>query len=429
MSMKKTIEESGMKPEKHRLIMALLLILGFVSPLAAQETGRHTADEPPLVNAGEAVPVGPFLFTPTLQLTWQHRDNIFFTPDNEIADNVLLARARLQFELPVYESYIRFSYTPQWREYDDWVLTENWSHFFDLTGGFEFANGVVLNADYRYVYGNLETREVDPGGELVFGDRPFGKHFAALGVDYWVTERDGISVEANYTDLEHDLGVQGSLEERYFYDYSRSSARIGWIHQLSPILVMDLKYGYIDFDPDRTFDSRDDFRQSTSDEITAGFRGQLSPVVATELRVGWRETDYKGPDVDDYSSIVVNGFVNWDLAHGSAVRLDLLVSDYPSNFGTNAGYTATGASLIYTLNRSGWYGQARGRIQNNDYDEPDPRFGEKRSDDILTLGLGLGYRFSDLLSLYGSYLYEDRDTLYDFAYTANIFSIGLVVGY
>ena len=85
---------------------------------------------------------------------------------------------------------------------------------------------------------------------------------------------------------------------------------------------------------------------------------------------------------------------------------------------------------MYTLEHGSWYGQARGRYQNNDYELQDQTAGELRSDDIATFGLGLGFRFTELLSLYGTYLYEDRDsTIYEASYTTNIFSLGLVFGF
>jgi hypothetical protein len=193
---------------------------------------------------------------------------------------------------------------------------------------------------------------------------------------------------------------------------------------------MDVMYGHTQFDPVDTFV----WRTSTSDEITAGFKGQLSPVVATEFRLGWRETKYdpfEGEQVvEDFSGPIMKGFFDWELAHGSSLRLDLLRSDYPSNFGVNANFTATGGSLIYNLDRGDFFGQARARYQNNDYELADLVTGMDRSDDISTFILGLGYRITDILSLYGSYLYEDRSsTIYQYGYTTNIFSLSLTIGY
>ena len=117
------------------------------------------------------------------------------------------------------------------------------------------------------------------------------------------------------------------------------------------------------------------------------------------------------------------------MGHGSLVRLDVLRIPYPSNYAFNANYVATGGGLTYSLDRGRVSGQASGRFQNNQYDLPDPVTGEIRSDDILTLGLGLGYRVNTKFSLWGSYLYEDRDSLYRYSYTANIFTLGLALGF
>ncbi|MFV2071159.1 MAG: outer membrane beta-barrel protein [Thermoanaerobaculales bacterium] len=391
------------------------------APISTQSSGGIP------VYTNEAIPVGPFLFSPALQLLWQDRDNIFFTPDNKVRDQVYTATARLLFEVPIFESYLQFAYTPQYRQYKDYELEDKWTHIVDVLGAFEFASGLRLNAAYRYFIGNLETREVDPGGELIWGDRRFVKNFVAVDGNYWISQTDGIVFKASWTDLNHD-------DPDLFYDYTRLDAGVGWLHQLSPILVMDVSYGHIEFDAKDAEDFSNSFRDSSSDDLTVGWRGQLSPVVATEIRVGYRRTSFDlmpgDPPVEDFSGVVANGFISWNMAHDSILRLDVLRSDYPSNSGPNAYYVATGASLMYTLEQGSWYGQARGRFQNNDYELPDLINGEIRSDDIATFGLGLGFRFTELLSLYGTYLYEDREsTIYEATYTTNIFSLGLVFGF
>jgi hypothetical protein len=396
-----------------------------VAPVAAQ--GPVSVQTPIAFpgNTGEAIPVGPFLFSPTLQLTWEDRDNIFLRPDGQkVPDNIYLARARLMFEVPVYESYFRFTYTPQYREFKTYDLKEKWSHFVDAGADLAFASGVELNLNYRFVNANLETSEVDPGGELFFADRMFTKHFGSVRFDYWATNRDGFTVDVDYTDLSYDDPTD------LFYDYQRTSAGIGWLHQLTPILVMDAKYRYIKFEPVDTLR----YRNSESDEITVGFEGQISPVVASQIRLGWRETTYDlqpGDDVqfENFSGPVIRGFLNWELAHGSSVRLDLLREDFPSNYDANAYYTATGGTLGYYLNRGRFFGDIFGRYQINDYEVPDRDSGLLRKDDIATFRLGLGYRFTEFFSLNGAYLYEERDSLPEYTYDVNIFTVSLVLGY
>ena len=412
-----------------KLIAVFFVTAGLLAfPAAAQDIVGSTRSAPsPNPNPGEAIAVGPFLFSPALQLSWQHRDNIFFTPDNEVADNVYLARARLVFELPIYESYLRFSYTPQFRDFKEYELEDNWAHFVNVAGGFQFANGFTLDLNYDYIVGNLETREVDPGGELVFGDRNFTKNFASAELGYWFGPRDGLTVRATWTDVQYD-------EPELFFPYTRLFAGVGWKHQISPVLVMDLEYGHIEFET-QDFEGVDNsFRDSSSDQVTVGLRGQLGPVTSTELRVGYRQTGFDvlpgDPPTEDFKSFIADGFISWQLGHGGTFRIDALRSDYPSNFGPNAYYVATGGSLMYGLDRGRLFGQLRARYQNNDYELPDPGTGVVRSDDIATVGAGLGYRLSSVLSLHGAYLYEDRDSnISSLRYTGNTFTLGLVLGY
>lgn len=378
------------------------------------------------VNTYEAIPVGPFLFSPAVQLNWQYRDNIFFTPDNPVSDQVWMARAKLQFELPINESYLLFSYTPQYRYYKDYQLDDKWSHFFDFLAGFKFSNGIALDMTYKYMQGNLENREVDPGGELYWGDRWYKKNFAAVNMAYWASPKDGLNLEVAYTDLKHE-------DPDLWYDYNSWVIGAGWLHQLSEILVMNLAYRHSEFKPQENLFFDNDFRQSSSDEITVGFRGLVSPVIQTEIVAGYRTTKYNipdGVDIPDFSGFIVRGYFNWDMGHGSALRLDLLRSDYPSNFGINANYVATGASLQYMYVYNRFSAQVRGRYQVNDYEVPDIWTGEDRQDPIKTVGLGLGYRFGPYISLWGGYLYENRDsTIYRYSYDYNVYTLSLVIGY
>ena len=412
--------------------VGFVLVLLFAVPGSAQQI--DTSGSAPDAESGsgkpnkyEAIPVGPFLFSPALQLNWQYRDNIFFTPDNPVSDQVLMARARFQFELPINESYLLFSYTPQYRDYKSYELDDKWSHFFDFLGGFEFSSGLTLDATYKYLEGNLENREVDPGGELYWGDRWFKKHFAAVHLAYWASPKDGFNIEVDYTDLQHE-------DPDLWYDYTRLVAGAGWLHQLSEILVMNLAYRHTEFKPSESFFFSNDFRNSSSDELTVGFRGMVNPVIRTEIVVGYRKTRYQGfengPNIPDFGGFVARGYFNWDLGHGSSLRLDLLRSDYPSNFGFNANYVATGGSLQYQYEYNRFRAQIRGRYQVNDYALPDVVTGEDREDPIKTVGFGLGYRFGPYISLWGGYLYENRDsTIYRYSYNYNVVTLGLVIGY
>lgn len=412
-----------------RIAAACVAALLVLAPVAVAQYGAQISPDPK-PNEGEAIAVGPFLFSPALQLTWENRDNIFYTPDSEVSDEIYVARVLLMFELPIYDNYVRFSYKPQYREYADYEFNENWTHPLEVVGAFEFPNGLKLTPKYQFFSGALEVREVDPGGELMYGGERFTKHTLGIGADYWFTPRDGIRLDGSYNQLGYDERcVDPTVNVVCFYDYDQFNLGIGWLHQLSPTLVMDLHYRHGEFDSQDTLSYRD----QTTDEVTLGFEGQVNDVISSGIRFGWRQTDPDlgpgDPQIDDYSGPLVNGRLGYAMAHGGTLRLDLLYTDYPSAFGANAFYTAYGGNVTYQLQRERFTAQARAGLQTNDYDLPDPASGRDRSDDITSFGLGASYRITDIISLTGGYLYEDRDTLYDYSYTSNAFVLGLVVGF
>jgi hypothetical protein len=409
------------------------LVVAFVCVLVPRPACSQEGSSVPIRRASsrgatvdDAIVVGPFLFSPTVQLTWQDSDNIFFSPDNEVGDQIYLARARFLFEVPINESNVYFSYSPQYTDYKTYQLQDKWSHFVEVGGSFLFADGLQLTATYNYIVGNLQTREVDPGGELYYGDPNFVKNYAAVEADYWLTQRDGLFVDFSWTDLDHS-------DPQYFYDYTAFAAGAGWLHQLSPTAVMNVRYGVIDFNAQDSPIGSNSFRDFRSQMLTVGFNGQMSPVVATEMKLGYQTIRYDlqpgDPPVTDFNGFIAGGSVSWEMAHGSVLSLDVLRSPYPSNYADNANYVATGGGLTYSLDRGRVFGQAQGRFQNNDYELPDPSTGEIRSDDIVSAGLGFGVRVNDRFSLWGSYLREDRQSLYQYSYVVNIFTVGLVFGY
>lgn len=394
------------------------------------------AQSDPALNPGEGITVGPFIISPAIELSWERSDNVFYNPSSSsqgsncsivggepVEDDIYTARGRLEVELPFHNSYIRFVYEPVYRDYKRYTLPENISHYAELTGGFEFANGLELDLSYRYVSANLDTPEIDPGHEHVFGVWQFYKHTAMARLSYWLTYTDAIFVEGGYTDLSHDR------PDDYFYDYTRESVGIGWTHQLSESARFDLRYRREELD---AYDPLT-YRDSTSDELSIGLTGQIYPTLTSELRVGWRETTFEtagiNVDIEDYSGLSIDGFLSWELAHGSTLTLHLLRWDYPSAYQRNAYYTASGAGLSYDLNRGRLFGGAYVRFQQNEYELEDTWCNQLRTDDISMFGIRVGYWLTDWLSLRGGYSHEERESLQPYEYDANTILLGLGVGY
>jgi len=204
-----------------------ILVLAMVSTvcfsLHAQSFGDsryRTLDGQAVSESGnDAIPVGPFLFSPAVQLSWEHHSNLFQSATNPFEDDIYVARVRLLFELPVRESFIRISYTPQYRDSKNRVLFNHWDHYLQATGNFEFASGFLLDVGYRFINGDTATYEVDPGSELIYSGRRFDKHEFKINGDYWVSERDGLRVKADFSTVSWH-GQPAEYTDSW-YDYDR----------------------------------------------------------------------------------------------------------------------------------------------------------------------------------------------------------------
>ena len=420
---------------KKSFVIIVLAIAAFLSSqLQAQQfsdSNYRAADSQGISESGnDAIPVGPFLFSPGVQLSWEHHSNLFQSATNAVSDDVYVARLRLLFELPIRESFIRISYTPQYRDSKNRTLFNQWDHYVEISGNFEFASGFLLDAGYRMVDGDVATYEVDPGSELIFSGRTFTKHSFRVNGDYWVSDRDGLRIAADLSTVSwHGTSIPTTGS---WYDYDQWRGSFGWLHQLSPTMVMDLSYGYTDYSPDG---SENQFRSYSSNDLTLGFKGSLNEVLTTEFRLGYLESDFDSSaslheGFDDFSGVVAMGHLSWEMAHGSRLRLDLINRPYASNYDQNSFYTGTSGRLLYDLQMDRLFAQASLLSQTNEYDVPDAILNRKRSDDVLTWDVGIGFRLTDYLSLRGRYIHEDRDSNIDaYGFLNKVYMIDLVLGY
>lgn len=401
----------------HRVTLAVTVAIAIGPALAgAQGLGSVSTISD---HGVEGIPVGPFLFSPAAQVGWVYRDNVFFQDENSTSDNIYEAALRLSFEMPVRESSLTFDYQPTYREFSDTDLGENLSHQIRSDLSLQFPTGFVLGYDYRFLVGTFETRAVDPGGELVFTGESFDRHDGTLKASYWLTARDGIRVSAGYEDVVYD--------EQGFYSYTREKYGAGWLHQVHDLLVMDVTYSHNVF----SSDSEVSYRNYTSDDVSVGFRGQVTPTLSSSIRFGWRRTDHdelpSEVDRGAFSGLVADGHVDLELAHGSTVRLDVRRSEFPSNYADAAYYVSTGAGLSVTVRYGRLGGTVTGRLQRNEYDYDDP--GQSRQDDLLTLSAGINARFTEMVSLSARYSSQERDSLTGLSYDTDTVSVNLTWGF
>ncbi len=392
----------------------------------SRSSGRST-NVPSLGN--QPIAVGPFLFSPALQLSWENHSNVWRSSSDPVEDDLYFARMRFMFQMPIRESFVRISYTPTYRKSKVRVFRSDWEHNLEVLGDFVFAGGLTLKVNYNYFDGDSSVGEVDPGGELVYRGQPFIRHGFGIDAGYWFSATDGLALNVSETKVEWEgEPVSGSGS---WFDYRQSRARAGWLHQLSPSLIMDVSLGFGDYSTD---DVTDKSRDYTAIAVTAGLRGQLNDVLSTEVRFGYGQTDFSGaasaePDFEDFSGLVIDGSITWALGSESTLRLNLLRGPFASNYDLNSYYTATGGRLLFDVDRGRFFGQASILLQNNSYGVPDSVLGIKRSDDLMILGTGVGFRITDRISVRAAYSRDERESFDPYGYVNDIWLLDMIFGY
>ncbi len=131
----------------------------------------------------------------------------------------------------------------------------------------------MVAASYRFIDGDSAIGEVDPGGELLYNGQPFTRHYLRIDTSYWFSSMDGLQFNVSTSNVDWQ-GDPVSGGESWF-DYRENRVRTGWLHQLNPVLVMDVSLTFSDYSTD---DLSEISRDYTATSVTAGLRGQLNAV-------------------------------------------------------------------------------------------------------------------------------------------------------
>lgn len=421
------------------LVFAMLL----VPVLAGAQEESAVADKTSSTVNEAGIPVGAFLFSPSLELIYENKDNIFLADKGDCVDDMMgkcsdslyVVRPRLMLELPVAENYFRLVYIPQYRDYKNYPFNDNWSHFVDFQAVVDSPSGFQLKLADRLVRGVLETNEYDAGHEVAYGAEPFMKDGATLDIGYAITETDYLGAEINYNVVRFDNPTS------LFYDYDTLEGGLAYRRNVGPLMNFFLGAGASRGNVDET--QTDSFRNFTGWYGRGGIDGEIAANLSGKISLGYANQKFdKMTDGSrqEFSGLIADCRLTYGFAEGSSVELELSRSPYFSNFDTNAFYTADKIGLTLDMMLVGkLFGSLGGSWQQNDYDQASsaPWEGKKRSDDLTRLSVGLGYHFTDYLSLRANYRYEDRNSNIDWvdaahpgnSYTANTFLVNLVVGY
>jgi hypothetical protein len=404
------------------LIIALLIPVGL---WAQDETAdQGSAQETP---PQEGIPLGKFLFSPSVEFVYDYRDNIFLTEKNKEWDAIYTIRPKLLLELPKESSYFRLDWVPQyrWLERFDY-LTQRRTDFIDAVATVKTSGGTEMHFSDAYThYGTLEVNLVDPGHELmIYNGNPFNMNDLQFDLKHFFGEENGFSITADTSTVHFIRKFTGGSP--LWFDYTNYIYGAAYERYMTPILRLALGVNYTDFRPDDTLRTR---RYKGPTYYTRIY-GDFSPSVNASVLVGYQDVSYEGSSYK-YRSWNTEEEIIWNFPDNSNITLNMNRDLHPSNYGEASSYTNTGAKLTYNLvPREKFFAAAGGWFFKNDYQ------GVNRRDDDWTLFANVGYHFGRLASLRVNFNHESRRSTdktmscsQGCSYTNNILMINLLIGY
>jgi hypothetical protein len=364
------------------------------------------------------IPVGKFLFFPSTSLEIGHTSNVLYNSEDfgTIPSGVVVARVDLKMDMPLGAHHIRWSYSPQFKDYttDRFVNDDPFSHFFDFESRFQVGRSFSIGFVDRYVSGVTELQEVDPGNELVFGLTPFKLHAPRLNMEFRFGSRQRLTVSPRYVRSRFDDPAQA-----LFLDYETKAVDSRYGFRLSPPTELFFLYAREETEQARTtlFFSE---AVLLTDAAGIGFSRSVNDNVVTSFSTAYTRVDVEGGTATSFNGMSYEAEGNWSLNDAMQVNVTGQRRPFQSFYLNNAYYinNALSARLIHQIG-SRTYWEALARYQINDYPEEvdgtltgddtwGPSAGLRRRDVEGAIEIGVSYRFSSSMRTFLGYNYRER---------------------
>jgi hypothetical protein len=404
-----------------------VLVAAIVAGLAGGESLAQ-----PIQTVGTGFSWGAVNVFPSVAVDYGYDSNIFYSSQDldTVTDTVdsrkLQVQPRVMFDLPMGQSWVRWAYQPVFRNYstDAYTPTKQWSQTFDLDGHVRLGSRFYTTFRDRFVYGSQELSEVDPGGEVRFGDVPFRDHTPQVEVGCDLGARQGVSVVWQYN------SVQFTEDDATFYNYRGHGLQARYNYRVSEATTT-----YVYAGDDNTQQVRpppeDDIVDVDTRSVGVGLNQVLNRSVTAAFNVGYQAIDYIGGATSDYRGAVLGGNASWMLSDVTRLAFQVRRQPYSSFFENNNYYlNRIIAADITRQGGASWYWRAGGGLETSTYSDPlditgketsycgpdasntlvCPSAGAIRRDQAWHLQAGVGGKASHTARWFLGYTYQSRSS-------------------
>jgi hypothetical protein len=380
--------------------------------LALAVAGSAQAQTPSVYEIlGPGLPAGHFNLYPSVSYEYMYDDNVLFTStdlpgSDPIESGVNVLRARFLADLPLRDGRVRMLYAPFFRSYtnDRFAPEDQINQVLGVEGTFHRSGRVSFGFRDDYAKGTLSLQEQVVRNGVPFGLGHYEVHNPRMDVGVHVGLRQGFSILPSYSQSEFS-GLVSGFGQAVDYGYTTKAIEGRYNYSLGLPTTVYL-YSVLD----RTLQTVSDAPDVTirSNTIGLGLTRTLHELVVTQVSVGYETMQFDGGVGEDFSGLVGEANLSWEVANLNRINVSVLRRPYASIYFDSNYYMATAAQLrwIRQLWRSS-YLDAAATIQQSDFV---PLQGVGREERLIRMEVGLGHEFLRHLRGYVGFNVEQRES-------------------
>jgi hypothetical protein len=295
-------------------------------------------------NEEELLPIqiGRFLLYPSIDLIYEHETNVRRTNEDDplfapVSSSVRNIRPGFRFEIPFERGSGTVDYQAQFQDYTDAELgnANGVSQALDAHFQIRLTPVLKMKAAHKLVRGVSQLPEVDPGGELRFGTRPFvvSATAAVFSAEFTPVQSLELGAARNTTTF------SGGSSSDFLYDVESKTLSSRYVITSSP----ENQY-YLAFNVQRTQQNRGVFSALQPTDFQrryagVGLRRLIAPDLTSELWVAYERTRFTG-DIRGvpFHGVSLEGELISQVTVTSQARLKLRRGPLQSFFNVNAYY-------------------------------------------------------------------------------------------
>ena len=394
----------------------------FPTPLGDQQTlfNVNPIDDIVPNEAVVGIRVGRFALQPSIDASYVRGSNLLLQSQDTYSDNALLVRGRLTAVLLDSASELEISYEGRYRDFERFELQDKFTNVVNINAKFMTTPRSSITFGNHFVQGAFESREFDPGGEVVGNTDPFYRNRVEGIYAMELSERLGGEISGSFNRVEF------TEPENDFFNYDQTNLGVSVLYSLSPLTSLVGEYVRETTRPDPTRPEA----ESDANVVLFGLRGEITPLLSGRVRVGYTNQTFEQSLVpQSYSGLVADVGLRRQFSVSTALDFSVGRRSRPSAFQQNGFYLSNYgtvrfvAPIVEKLRFS-----VNAAVFENNYPLTDVATGIDRRDRTFSGAVGIAYFWMPLSYVSVDYRHDRRDSnLDEFSYRNN--AVQFMVGF